>query len=78
MKLFVPSIGSMTHRYSPPAPPAAAAAARGSVIPPSSPYTACPGTSRPSSARAAASAWRSAMVTGEASAFESMGKGERK
>jgi hypothetical protein len=79
MKLLVPSIGSMTHRYSPAgqAPPPAPAT-RGSVIPPSSPNTACSGASRPISARAAASACRSATVTGEASALASTGSEDRK
>jgi hypothetical protein len=76
MKLFVPSIGSMTHRYSPGlAPPSPA---RGAVMPPSSPNTAWPGASRASRARAAASASLSATVTGDASALESMGSGDRK
>ena len=50
-----------------------------SLIPPSSPNTACEGTREARTARTAASAARSAAVTGEESALESTAReGERK
>jgi hypothetical protein len=68
MKARVPSIGSSTQTYS--------ASARST--PCSSPYTPCSGTSLERIARIAASASRSAIVTGLASLLSSTGTGVRK
>ena len=74
MKDFVPSIGSTTQRNSEPA-----SGLSPKVIPASSPKTACEGTRAASTSRTAASAARSATVTGDASDLESTAReGERK